>query len=170
MLRKKYSYKDTNKHFTLRKRYSYIPPLQNSNYIKNTVNYNSTTKKPILNYSQRANLFINEDISMQTYGEIDDINEQLLDDVNYLEENDNYMDEEHSAYNEYTTDSDDAESQNESSEEERNIIDDALDPSKLQNNSDDFSPYFDNITTALLFCWIQKHNICNYTTRLLSLL
>ena len=23
-----------------------------------------------------------------------------------------------------------------------------------------FSPYFENLTSTLLFCWIQKHNIC----------
>jgi len=27
-------------------------------------------------------------------------------------------------------------------------------------NTHGFSPYFENLTSALLFCWIQKHNIC----------
>ena len=30
------------------------------------------------------------------------------------------------------------------------------------NNDNEFAPYFENFTTASLFCWIQKHNI---TTR-----
>jgi hypothetical protein len=34
-----------------------------------------------------------------------------------------------------------------------------LDPDKLPNNNSDFSPYFDSITAALFFCWVQKHNI-----------
>ncbi|PKY27157.1 hypothetical protein RhiirB3_442758 [Rhizophagus irregularis] len=46
---------------------------------------------------------------------------------------------------EYATDSDNLESQNENLE-------------RLQNESN-FSPYFDNTTSALLFCWIQKLNI-----------
>lgn len=26
-----------------------------------------------------------------------------------------------------------------------------------------FAPYFENLTSALLFCWVQKHNICKST-------
>jgi hypothetical protein len=121
---------------------------------------------------------------MQTHDGFDDIDEELSNEIPCLEEdNESYTDtfiNEEYPDNEYATDS---EFQNESSEEESNInegseensnindseeelniIDDALDPSKLPNNSGNFSPYFDNITTALLFCWIQKHNICKYTT------
>src|SRR6266540_5018790 len=49
-------------------------------------------------------------------------------------------------------------------EEFGNIIDKALDENKMPsyNNDNEFAPYFENFTTASLFCWIQKHNI---TTR-----
>ena len=26
--------------------------------------------------------------------------------------------------------------------------------------TNEFSPYFENLTSTLLFCWMQKHNIC----------
>ncbi|CAG8749613.1 1588_t:CDS:1, partial [Rhizophagus irregularis] len=61
MLRKKFSYKDTNKQFTIRNHYSHIP--QANDYIGNTVNSRliySTIKEPILNHSRRANLSTNE--------------------------------------------------------------------------------------------------------------
>lgn len=167
MLRKKFSYKDTNKQFTIRNRYSHIPQSQNNNYIGigNTVNsrlINSTIKEPILTHSRRENLSTNEVIP----NEIDNINKDSSDGINYLNENQNAFIEEYPLDDEYTTDSDNLESQSENLEglqnelEERYIIDDALDPSKLPNNLGNFSPYFDNTTSALLFCWIQKHNIC----------
>ncbi|CAG8554941.1 21968_t:CDS:2 [Gigaspora rosea] len=39
------------------------------------------------------------------------------------------------------------------------IVDEPLDPSKMSKNTRDFLPYFENLTTMLLFCWMQKHNI-----------
>jgi len=46
-------------------------------------------------------------------------------------------------------------------EEYDNIIDKALDENKIPsyNSNNEFAPYFENFTTASLFCWIQKHNI-----------
>ena len=107
---------------------------------------------------------------MQIHNGFEDTNENLLEEDNETNTEDGeysnddrypaeHLDEEYAS---------DLESQDESSEEELNIIDDALDPSKLPNNSGNFSPYFDNITTALLFCWVQKHNICKYTNILKS--
>src|SRR6266498_2083644 len=42
-----------------------------------------------------------------------------------------------------------------------NIIDKALDEDKMPSydNNNEFAPYFENFTTASLFCWLQKHNI-----------
>ncbi|RIB29728.1 hypothetical protein C2G38_2027449 [Gigaspora rosea] len=40
------------------------------------------------------------------------------------------------------------------------IVDKALDFEELLQNTNKFSPYFENLTAALLFCWIQKHSIC----------
>src|SRR6266540_3041032 len=42
-----------------------------------------------------------------------------------------------------------------------NIIDKALDEDKMPSydNNNEFALYFENFTTASLFCWLQKHNI-----------
>ena len=51
-----------------------------------------------------------------------------------------------------------------SSEDEENhnhIIDEALNKNKMPfyNSENEFAPYFENFTTAALFCWLQKHKI-----------
>ncbi|RGB23882.1 hypothetical protein C1646_773862 [Rhizophagus diaphanus] len=108
--------------------------------------------------TQITNETTNEFSLMQNYDEINHIAKEIPTDNEYNTQYDNSEKERDITDNEYDTDS---ESQNNSSEKERHIIDDALDPSRLLNNTGDFSPYFD-ITTALLFCWIQKHNISTH--------
>ena len=44
---------------------------------------------------------------------------------------------------------------------EKTIVDKCLEDIPYSNN---FSPYFENFTTMLFFCWINKHNICNLHT------
>src|SRR5579859_4709382 len=39
------------------------------------------------------------------------------------------------------------------------ITDKALDKDKMPLYDGEFAPYFQNFTTAALFCWVQKHNI-----------
>ena len=43
--------------------------------------------------------------------------------------------------------------------EEKIFVDIALDEDKLSSFDSNFSPYFQDFTTAALFCWINKHNI-----------
>src|SRR5205085_5789597 len=43
--------------------------------------------------------------------------------------------------------------------EEKLFVDTALDGDKLPSFDGNFSPYFQDFTTAALFCWIYKHNI-----------
>ncbi|CAG8641754.1 13303_t:CDS:2, partial [Dentiscutata heterogama] len=43
------------------------------------------------------------------------------------------------------------------------IADKALDSNKLSQNIGEFSPYFENTTTALMFSWIQKNSIATNT-------
>ncbi|GES79416.1 hypothetical protein GLOIN_2v1790377 [Rhizophagus clarus] len=43
--------------------------------------------------------------------------------------------------------------------EEKLFVDEALAKDKLPSYDGDFAPYFQNLTTAALFCWIYKHNI-----------
>src|SRR5205823_4180376 len=113
MLRKTFKHKNTNKQFVLRKHFSHVPLLlqiQNDDY---TVKSYQTTQEPILNYLQRANLSINDNILMQIHDEFEDTNENLL------EENDEYSDDDE--YSEYLDKyASDLESQDESSEEEPN--------------------------------------------------
>ncbi|PKB92785.1 hypothetical protein RhiirA5_443381, partial [Rhizophagus irregularis] len=42
---------------------------------------------------------------------------------------------------------------------ERLFVDAALAEDKLPSFDGDFAPYFQDLTTAALFCWIHKHNI-----------
>ena len=50
--------------------------------------------------------------------------------------------------------------ENEEEEEERQqIVDKALNKDKMPSFSSELAPYFENLTAASLFCWLQKHNI-----------
>jgi hypothetical protein len=54
-------------------------------------------------------------------------------------------------------------------EEERDldeeiIIDKPFSHEQMPRTAGDFSPYFSNITEALIFCWMQKHSICMFTS------
>src|SRR6266540_2861129 len=95
---------------------------------------------------------INEETNKETDEEPDEETDEETD-----KETDEETDEE---------DGDDDKIEDKLSDEEEfeNIIDKALDENKMTsyNNDNEFAPYFENFTTASLFCWIQKHNI---TTR-----
>jgi len=43
--------------------------------------------------------------------------------------------------------------------EEKLFVDEALDEGNLPHYNGNFAPYFQDFTTAALFCWIHKHNI-----------
>jgi hypothetical protein len=51
-----------------------------------------------------------------------------------------------------------------SDDEGEKIIDEPLDSEHMPHMDGEFAPYFSNVTEALMFCWIQKHNICMYAT------
>ncbi|CAB5138299.1 unnamed protein product [Rhizophagus irregularis] len=85
------------------------------------------------------------------------------DDENYDNTDDEYIgDYEH---RENTYDDTEEQANIEQNENDKQIVDEALDPSILPHEFSDFLPYFNNATEALLFCWIQKHNILKYRTR-----
>src|SRR6266487_5556855 len=54
---------------------------------------------------------------------------------------------------------DEVEEEEKEEEEQRQIVDEALSEDKMLSCNGEFSPYFENFTTASLFCWLQKHNI-----------
>ncbi|GES84133.1 hypothetical protein GLOIN_2v1790377 [Rhizophagus clarus] len=61
---------------------------------------------------------------------------------------------------EYETMSSDNEERHDSDiSEEKLFVNEALAKDKLPSYDGDFAPYFQNLTTAALFCWIYKHNI-----------
>ncbi|CAG8670731.1 83_t:CDS:2 [Cetraspora pellucida] len=40
------------------------------------------------------------------------------------------------------------------------IVDKSLSRKQMLSISGEFTPYFNNITETLMFCWVEKHNIC----------
>ncbi|CAB5373488.1 unnamed protein product [Rhizophagus irregularis] len=84
------------------------------------------------------------------------------DDENYDNTDDEYIgDYEH---RENTYDDTEEQANIEQNENDKQIVDEALDPSIFPHEFSDFLPYFNNATEVLLFCWIQKHNILKYHT------
>src|ERR1044072_122795 len=59
----------------------------------------------------------------------------------------------------YEYDDIEVEEEEENVEERRQIVDEALSGDKMSNNGSELAPYFENLTAASLFCWLQKHNI-----------
>ena len=49
-------------------------------------------------------------------------------------------------------------------EESDKIVDEPLSSEQMPFINGEFAPYFNNVTEALMFCWIQKHNICKFNT------
>jgi hypothetical protein len=84
------------------------------------------------------------------------------------EDNDNYYNEDdnNNYYEEDDGNRDDGDEQHNCTEQ---IVNEAMDSSKLPNGSSEFLPYFNNMTEFLLFCWIQKHNICKNVSVLFCL-
>jgi hypothetical protein len=114
--------------------------------------------------------------------EDDDEDEEEYEDEHEDDEDSDYNDEseEEDDYNdEVDKDSDDEEIEDSDDKSENNngdnnendnidhegnsrdhqITDKALDKDKMPLYDGEFAPYFQNFTTAALFCWVQKHNI-----------
>jgi len=97
----------------------------------------------------------------------DDDNESFEDEESkesLKDNNDKFFEDEELSLDKEIDNNKGGEIEKESSEDEEkfgNIIDKALDINKMlpYNNNNEFVPYFENFTTALLFCWIQKYNI-----------
>ena len=94
--------------------------------------------------------------------------------------NDESEEEDDNDYNKVSEDSDDEEGEDSDDDKSENnngdnnegddidhegnnmyyqITDKALDKDKMPLYDGEFAPYFQNFTTAALFCWVQKHNI-----------
>ncbi|GES91353.1 hypothetical protein GLOIN_2v1790377 [Rhizophagus clarus] len=84
-------------------------------------------------------------------------NEQRNDNDDDLEQRSNNEEESDEEYE--TMSSDNEERHDSDISEEKLFVDEALAKDKLPSYDGDFAPYFQNLTTAALFCWIYKHNI-----------
>ncbi|CAB4441381.1 unnamed protein product [Rhizophagus irregularis] len=104
--------------------------------------------------------------SSDDYGkEADDYGEET--DDNYIEEEDDNYGEEDDYNNEnvYYDDDDDGDGDNiidDNDNYEEKIIDSSIDSDQMLNGS--FAPYFENLTSAFSFCWVQKHYIQVFET------
>ncbi|PKC56328.1 hypothetical protein RhiirA1_402217 [Rhizophagus irregularis] len=100
------------------------------------------------NYSEEADDYSEE---ADDYGEETNDNYIEKEDDNYGEEDDNNNE------NVYYDDSDNIIDNNDNYEEK--IVDSSIDSDQMSKINGSFAPYFENLTSALLFCWVQKHNI-----------
>src|SRR5688572_7970605 len=90
----------------------------------------------------------------------EDNSEETEEDNNEEMEEDEYEEMEEDEYEEEDNNEEDEENEEDEGEAEVHIVDEALTKDKmLTYNNNEFAPYFENFTTASLFCWIQKHNI-----------
>ena len=89
---------------------------------------------------------VNEE-NEEEYGD-DEVNEEEYDDYAISESEDNHTFSEGEEGNDADP-----------SSGEKMIIDIALDKGNLPHYNGNFAPYFQDFTTAALFCWIHKHNI-----------
>ena len=109
-----------------------------------------------------------DDVNEEDY-DGDEVNEEEYDDddeVNEEEYDDDEVNEEE--YDDYATSESEGDHTRSEGEEgndadpssgEKTIIAIALDEDNLPHYNGNFAPYFQDFTTAALFCWIHKHNI-----------
>src|ERR1044072_7769075 len=100
----------------------------------------------------------------ETDEEIDEETDEEETDNNYEEEEEEEEEEETDDDNnkeKEEIDDDDNEEEEKEKEDYNHIVDEPLDKDKMPfyNNENEFAPYFENFTTAALFCWLQKHKI-----------
>src|SRR5205823_1644427 len=103
----------------------------------------------------------NEDYFRDNEEEEENNNEDYFRDNEEEEEENNNEDYfQDNEVEEESNNEDNEEEEEDNNEEERGYqIIEALDKDKIPSCNGDFAPYFDNYTTAALFCWLLKHNI-----------
>ncbi|RGB26577.1 hypothetical protein C1646_770273 [Rhizophagus diaphanus] len=120
--------------------------LDDEENINEETDYDEPNNYETLNETETDYLIPNENL----FNEI--LNDENDEEIDY----EDYFDDEILNDNEMSTDSNNG-TLNE--EEPDKIVDKALNSEQVPSMSGVFAPYFENITSALLFCWIQKHNI-----------
>jgi hypothetical protein len=185
-MRNRFDHNTFTKNFQFRNRFFHgLQPTQDQNLQStlsedNDVNVQDTYEDNMdfqydneLNDSQSEKLSENEnDNNDNDESEDEETDEETDEEIG--EETDEETDEETGEETNETTDEEtdkivddddnDDEIESLSSEDEENhnhIIDEALNKNKMPfyNSENEFAPYFENFTTAALFCWLQKHKI-----------
>jgi len=164
-MRKRYNHNTSVKQYQIRKRYSY----------KSNVIQSLDTSSQVLPNNNCMNFHENE---YEDNNEENDNGENDNNEEDEYEEDNNEQyerDEEDDSENEEDDDDEDNdednnEDNNDNEENESNednnecledpIVDAPINYNQMLNTNGSFDPYFENITSALLFCWMQKHNIC----------
>src|SRR6266540_2324698 len=172
-IRKHLSFASTKKSTHIRRRYSH--DVSRSQLIQENVNIDiqgsqSTLPENIqddydddidFQYNYRSEeLSKNEESSEDENEEFsEDENQESLEDVNEESSEDENKESSEDENQESSEDENEeaSEDENEESSEDENNEDDDKMPSYDNNN--EFAPYFENFTTASLFCWLQKYNI-----------
>jgi hypothetical protein len=106
-------------------------------------------------FFEEEELFEEEPFNKESFEELFDNNEYFSED----ELSDDYEEFNFNIKDGLCSDNDD-DSEVQSKEISDKIVDKALNSEQMPHTDGEFAPYFKNVTEALMFCWIQKHNIC----------
>ncbi|PKB98958.1 hypothetical protein RhiirA5_383543 [Rhizophagus irregularis] len=106
------------------------------------------------NEIQKEELFEEEPFNKESFEELFDNNEYFSED----ELSDDYEEFNFNIKDGLCSDNDD-DNEVQSKEISDKIVDKALNSEQMPHTDGEFAPYFKNVTEALMFCWIQKHNI-----------
>src|SRR6266542_5841425 len=88
------------------------------------------------------------------------LNEELADDEVLNDNEDNYEMPNEESFDDEMLNEEEPNNEVSRDEEYDKIADKALNTEQMLSINGEFAPYFENVIKALMFCWIQKHNIC----------
>ncbi|UZO03509.1 uncharacterized protein OCT59_023916 [Rhizophagus irregularis] len=108
----------------------------------------------ISNDCEMSNEIQKEPFNKESFEELFDNNEYFSED----ELSDDYEEFNFNIKDGLCSDNDD-DNEVQSKEISDKIVDKALNSEQMPHTDGEFAPYFKNVTEALMFCWIQKHNI-----------
>src|SRR3990170_8150052 len=132
----------------------------NEENVNNSENDNDDNEETEEDNNEETEEDNNEETEEDNSEETEEDNSEETEEDNSEEtEEDNNEEMEEDEYEEMEEDEYEEDDDNEE-EAEVHIVDEALTKDKMPTyNNNEFAPYFENFTTASLFCWIQKHNI-----------
>ena len=178
-MRKRYNHTASVEQYRIRNRFSHTtnittttqtsPNANNQVLLNDSMNFHE-------NYSNdnESSKFDNEDEyekdEDEDYDDDDYYDNDYEEDEDEEEDDDDYEEDEDEEDDDddYEEDEDEEEDDddkgNKKKDDDNNdpIIDAPIDCNQMPYTNENFSPYFENTTSALLFCWMQKHNICKF--------